>query len=109
MSEVKSNRLNIYAWVFVVLILVIIVLFQVEKKNYRITHPLFTTGVVTGKSSVAKGDQYLDYSYSVNNISYKGSVPIKFCLECSDSCCTIGAKVKVRYAKGDPSNSDLIH
>lgn len=96
-------------WIIFIAVIVIIVWSQYEKKEYRLTNPLLTVGTIVGKSKVAKGEQYLDYIYIVNNITYKGSVPIKFCLECPDSCCKVGSKVKVRYASGDPSNSDLVH
>ncbi len=107
--KIKLNSGGILIWIIFIAVIVIIVWSQYEKKENRLTDPLFTMGIVTDKSKVAIGEQYLDYTYKVNNITYKGSVPIKFCLECSDSCCKVGSKVKVRYESGDPSNSDLVH
>ncbi len=105
----NSNNLKMFIWTIFIVVIVLVVMSQYEKKEYLITHPLYTAGTVVSKSKVGKGEQYLDYTYKVNNVTYKGSVPIKFCLECSDTCCQIGSIVKVRYASGNPSNSDLVH
>ena len=60
------------------------------------------------KGHSGKTYNYVKYRFYVEDIEYWGSVPIKFCNECKDSCCQIGAKVIVRYEKGNPKNNDLV-
>ena len=107
-KDIPKN-LKILIWLIFASIVILVILFKSEEKSQRVNHPAYTIGTITGKSEGSKGEQYVDYTYTVNNVSYKGNVSISFCLECKDHCCKSGQKVKVRYAQGNPSNSDLIH
>jgi hypothetical protein len=99
---------TILAWIFVFIVVGIVILFQVEKKKKRIRNPRFTTGIITGKSSVGKGDRYVDYKFVVDQKEYHGSMPIDFCNDCQGNCCAVGMAVKVRYLEGNPTNNDLV-
>jgi hypothetical protein len=104
-----NNKGSILLWVIFLVIIGYIFLNKREEQKQLTDNSKITTVFIIGKSKVAKGEEYIDYTYLVDSIKYKGSVSIKFCLECAGDCCATGAHVKVKYAVGNPSNSDLVH
>ena len=105
----KSNVGNVLIWLLFFVVVITVYITQIKKKNQRINKAKYVTGTVVGISKVAKGEQYVDFTYTIDGHVYKGSESIKFCLECKEDCCYLGAKVKVRYEEGNPLNSDLVH
>ena len=105
----EINKGALFIWIIFLAIVSYIVLIKKEEKTQLDKNSKIIIGTITGKSTVARGEQYLDYSYTVDGTTYNGNVPIKFCLECPSNCCSIGSDVKVRYAVGNPTNSDLVH
>jgi hypothetical protein len=105
----KISSANILIWIIFIIIIFVIIWVQYGKKSDRSTFASYTTGTVLGTSKVGRGEEYVKYTYEVNSITYEGSMPVKFCLECPENCCKPGGTVKVRYDSNEPSNSDLIH
>ncbi|HVU55492.1 MAG TPA: hypothetical protein VHD83_10575 [Puia sp.] len=105
----KWNLQGVWIVLIVFGILAIVIVMGRQQVNYREKHPVYATGKITGFTKVARGEQYVLYTFQVDTASYEGRVPIKFCIECHDSCCKVGENVRVRYAEGDPANNDLVH
>ena len=105
----KETKLKIYVLSLVAVAFIILAINGREKLFNRRHNSIVTEGKITEKGDRAKTDSYVAYTFSVDGKQYYGSVPIQFCNECKENCCQIGAKVKVRYEKGNPENNDLIH
>lgn len=105
----SNNAAAVWTLGIVLLVIGIFVYSQFRKRSYMRAHPVYTTGTIIKKYQEARGEQYVTYSFLVDTTTFNGRMPIKFCLECHDSCCVIGGKVKVRYAEGDPGNNELVH
>lgn len=105
----SSNKGAIWTLVIVLLVIGTFIYSQFRQQDYMREHPAYTTGTVTKKYEAARGEQYVAYTFTVDTTTFMGRMPIKFCLECHDSCCIIGGTVKVRYAQGNPSNNELVH
>lgn len=98
-------------WVVVIIFLTIGIVIAIGRQgvHYREKHPVYTSGTITEIYAGAKGSRYVRYTFLVDTVRYEGRVSAMFCKECKDDCCTIGGKVRVRYAEGDPANNDLVH
>lgn len=104
-----SKWVAIWPLVIALMIVGMIVYSNYQDQRYLRSHPVYTTGVVTGIFKAGRGEQYVSYTFVVDTATYKGQMPIRFCLECSGDCCAVGEKVKVRYAEGNPANNELVH
>ena len=103
----NKKTVIIYFLVFAALIFAIIVKRQEVSKRY--SNSEFTNGQIINKGKRAKGEKYVAYKFVVNSKEYSGTVNIDYCKKCKRDCCTIGAIVKVRYEKNNPSNNDLVY
>lgn len=95
-------------WVNILILVVLggIIAYVQIKKQWRVNHPMYVKGVVTGSSTGSKGTRYLDYSFKVTDSLYRGYVSIEFR---KSGCCKVGDTVIVRYQKGVPVNNDLVY
>jgi hypothetical protein len=110
MSEQSGGNTGGIAMVVIIFVIIgIMVLIGRQQTNYLEKHPVYTTGVITGRTEQGKGERYILYSFKVDTVEYKGRMTMMFCRECKDDCCEVGKEVKVRYAEGDPTNNDLVH
>ena len=102
------RRYNILIWIIVGCIAIGVIISERRKVSNRNQNANYTVGVITNKGKRAKGEKYVAYKFIVDNIEYYGTVNIRYCNECKEDCCQIGAKVKVRYEKSNPSNNYLM-
>lgn len=108
-KEELPKPVAITIWLVFIAIVATVYVVKIKDRQRRISNSEYTDGIITGFSKVAKGEQYIDYKYSVNGKVYKGDVSVSFCKECKTKCCQTGSKVKVRYERNNPENSDLVH
>lgn len=104
-----NNKPKKAFFILLAIAFIIFIFFERARLHNRETNYSVVEGKITEIGHRAKTDNYVAYTFSVNNIQYFGSVPVKFCNGCNDRCCDIGHKVKVRFEKGNPNNNDLIH
>lgn len=85
---------------------VLLIVFLINRENRQILDrdPGYTTGTVISVSRGAKGEWYAYYTYRVGDSTYTDHTSIGYC-----PGCTVGTKVRVRYATGYPSTSELVH
>ena len=96
-------------WLVFIAIVATVYAVKIRDRHRRSSHPAYTEGVIIQISEVAKGEQYINYNYWVGGKLYEGAVGVSFCKECKSECCQTGSKVKVRYERNKPENSDLVH
>lgn len=100
--------INKVIWIAVIILIIIVAIYERLRISSRIKNAEFIIGEVVGIEEDAKGSRYVVYRFFIENTEYKGSVNIGFCKKCNNRCCLKGSKVKVRYNKNDPFNSDLV-
>lgn len=108
-SALMPKDLKKRVWALVLIGIGILAFYGINKRKELIANAQLTEGIIIEKGKRAKGQAYVAYRFFVDNNEYRNSVSIEFCNECEKKCCEIGAKVKVRYQKDNPTNSDLIH
>ena len=105
----RKNKAIIIIWSLILIALVTAYFLNRISANERAANAVIVQGIITNKGKRAKGEEYVAYKFQVNGKEYFGTVSIVFCNDCKNNCCEIGAPVKVRYKKKDPTNNDLIH
>ena len=103
----KTN-INKVVWIAITLLIVVVFFYERIKINNRIKNAEFTIGEIIKIDESVKGSRYVIYRFLANGHEHEGSVNIGFCQKCKNQCCQSGKKVKVRYDKNDPLNSDLV-
>jgi hypothetical protein len=108
-KEKLPKPVAIAIWLVFVAIVATVYVVKIKDREQLVSNPEYTEGVIIKISEVAKGEQYVDYNYVVDGMLYEGDVSVSFCKACKSKCCKVGAKVRVRYDRNNPENSDLVH
>lgn len=83
-----------------------LVIYLINRENRTILdmNPGYATGTVIDVHKGAKGSYYVYYTYRVKDSTYTDHTSLGYC-----QGCVAGDTVRVRYATGYPSRSELVH
>lgn len=108
MNNLKP-RYTILFFTGLLIVIITVIISERKKISNRNSKAEYASGIITELGKRGKGEEYVAFKFSVNQIEYYGTVNILFCHQCENNCCSIGNKVKVKYEKGNPSNNYLVH